>query len=73
MNFIKARIEKMSNTELVGEFVFFESMVTERLNISRTHSISEIIEEEYMFIKEISKRFGLDDTLLLELLIDACM
>lgn len=68
MNFIKARIEKMSNTELVGEFVFFESMVTERLNISRTHSISEIIEEEYMFIKEISKRFGLDDTLLLELI-----
>ena len=68
MNFIKARIEKMSNTELVGEFVFFESMVTERLNISRTHSISEIVEEEYMFIKEISKRFGLDDTLLLELI-----
>ena len=68
MNFIKARIEKMSNTELVGEFVFFESMVTERLNISRTHSISEIIEEEYMFIKEITKRFGLDDTLLLELI-----
>ena len=68
MNFIKARIEKMSNTELVGEFVFFESMVTERLNISRTHSISEIIEEEYMFIKEISKRFGLNATLLLELI-----
>ena len=68
MNFIKARIEKMSNTEFVGEFVFFESMVTERLNISRTHSISEIVEEEQMFIKEISKRFGLDATLLLELI-----
>ena len=68
MNFIKARIEKMSNTEFDGELVFLESMVTERLNISRTHSISEIIEEEYMFIKEISKRFGLDDTLLLELI-----
>ena len=68
MNFIKARIEKMSNTELVGEFVFFESMVTERLNISRTHSISEIVEEEQMFIKEISKRFGLNAILLLELI-----
>ena len=68
MNFIKARIEKMSNTELVGEFGFFESMVFHRLNISKTHSVSEIVEEEKMFIKEISKRFGLDSTLLLELI-----
>ena len=68
MNFTMARIEKMSNTELIGEFGFFQSMVTERLNISRTHSISEIVEEEQMFIKEISKRFGLNATLLLELI-----
>ena len=68
MNFIKARIEKMSNTELIGEFGFFESMVMYRLNIEKTHSISEIVEEEQMFIKEISKRFGLDATRVLELI-----
>ena len=68
MNFIKARIEKMSNTELIGNFGFFQSMVMYRLNIEKTHSVSEIVEEEQMFIKEISKRFGLDDTLLLELI-----
>ena len=68
MNFIKARIEKMSNTELVGEFGFFESMVFHRLNISKNHSVSEIVEEEKMLIEEMAKRFGLDSTLLLELI-----
>ena len=68
MNFIKARIKKMSNTELIGEFGFFESMVTERLNISRTHSISEIVEEEKMLIEEMAKRFKLDATRVLELI-----
>ena len=68
MNFIKTRIEKMSNTELIGEFGFFESMVTERLNISRTHSISEIVEEEKMLIEEMAKRFKLDATRVLELI-----
>ena len=68
MNFTMARIEKMSNTELIGNFGFFQSMVMYRLNIEKTHSVSEIVEEEQMFIKEISKRFGLDATLLLELI-----
>ena len=68
MNFIKARIEKMSNTELVGEFGFFESMVFHRLNISKTHSVSEIVEEEKMLIEEMAKRFGLDSTRVLELI-----
>ena len=68
MNFTMARIEKMSNTELIGNFGFFQSMVMYRLNIEKTHSVSEIVEEEQMFIKEISKRFGLNATLLLELI-----
>ena len=68
MNFIKARIEKMSNTELIGEFGFFESMVFHRLNISKTHSVREIVEEEKILIEEMSKRFGLNATLLLELI-----
>lgn len=68
MNFTMARIEKMSNTELIGNFGFFQSMVMYRLNIEKTHSISEIVEEEQMFIKEISKRFGLDATRVLELI-----
>ena len=68
MNFIKARIEKMSNTELVGEFGFFESMVFHRLNISKTNSVSEIVEEEKMLIEEMAKRFGLDSTRVLELI-----
>lgn len=68
MNFIKARIEKMSNTELVGEFGFFESMVFHRLNISKTHSVSEIVEEEKMLIEEMAKRFKLDATRVLELI-----
>ena len=68
MNFIKARIEKMSNTELVGEFGFFESMVFHRLNISKTHSVSEIVEEEKILIEEMAKRFKLDATRVLELI-----
>ena len=68
MNFIKARIEKMSNTELVGEFGFFESMVFHRLNISKTHSVSEIVEEEKMLIEEMAKRFKLDATRVMELI-----
>ena len=68
MNFIKARIEKMSNTELIGEFGFFESMVFHRLNISKTHSVSEIVEEEKMLIEEMAKRFRLDATRVLELI-----
>lgn len=68
MNFIKARIEKMSNTELIGEFGFFESMVFHRLNISKTHSVSEIVEEEKMLIEEMAKRFKLDATRVLELI-----
>ena len=68
MNFIKARIEKMSNTELVGEFGFFESMVFHRLNISKTHRVSEIVEEEKMLIEEMAKRFKLDATRVLELI-----
>ena len=68
MNFIKARIEKMSNTELIGEFGFFESMVFHRLNISKTHSVSEIVEEERMLIEEMAKRFRLDATRVLELI-----
>lgn len=68
MNFIKTRIEKMSNTELIGEFGFFESMVFHRLNISKTHSVSEIVEEEKMLIEEMAKRFKLDATRVLELI-----
>ena len=68
MNFIKARIEKMSNTELIGEFGFFESMVFHRLNISKTHSVSEIVEEEKILIEEMAKRFKLDATRVLELI-----
>ena len=68
MNFIKARIEKMSNTELIGEFGFFESMVFHRLNISKTHSVSEIVEEEKILIEEMARRFRLDATRVLELI-----
>ena len=68
MNFIKARIEKMSNTELIGEFGFFESMVFHRLNISKTHSVSEIVEEEKILIEEMAKRFKLDATRVMELM-----
>ena len=68
MNFTKRRIENMSNTELIGEFGFFESMVFHRLNISKTHSVSEIVEEEKMIIEEMAKRFRLDATRVLELI-----
>ena len=68
MNFTKMRIEKMSNTELIGNFGFFQSMVFHRLNISKTHSVSEIVEEEKMLIEEMAKRFRLDATRVLELI-----
>ena len=68
MNFIKTRIEKMSNTELIGEFGFFESMVFHRLNISKTHSVNEIVEEEQMLIEEMARRFRLDATRVSELI-----
>ena len=68
MNFTMARIEKMSNTELIGEFGFFESMVFHRLNISKTHSVNEIVEEEQMLIEEMARRFRLDATRVLELI-----
>ena len=68
MNFTMEQIDKMSNTELIGEFGFFESMVFHRLNISKTHSVNEIVEEEQMLIEEMARRFRLDVTRVLELI-----
>ena len=65
MNFIKARIEKMSNTELIGEFGFFEAYNDELLDI---HGAKAYLEKEKMFIDEMAKRFDLDVAILLKLI-----